>query len=768
MASSFTPQQIEDFLQEFFDVVGARQYVGARYIPIFGRAGEETIEWDNLAPYEPLTVVMHEGISYVSRRYVPDGISIYDTAYWAQTYRFNAQVEQYRQQVLAMQGEIDERIPYPDATIYPKYGTIGQVLSTLADGAVKWQDPVIPSQEQAEAIITEWLDQHPEATTTVEDNSITTAKLRNGAVTDEKLAQSGGVLERVDYLNDSFDALSDDILDSTANLFDDSMIATGGYYNANGVFVTDSTSTYSEQFVKVEPGQAYSFSSVNYLSALNINTYTGRKVNIERISPSSNTNVTFGNDVRYIRFSYYRHTIPSTFMVVQGTTLPSGFIPYLRYIKTDDTFTDEYLPANSAAVGKFANAIAHQTDNLFDASQIIDGYHYMANGTVTPQNGSQYSPQYIKVDPTKVYSFPATSLSRAQFVTYDTNKNVLARVTPDDNLGYSFGAGVSFVRLSYYLQGFPDDYMFVEGDTLPGSYVPYGWEIDGDTGIRRCRLQYSPYVVGQYTEKVDIYIPDGSGYVHFVLYHCVDNTVNANNWRLGDIYATDSNFEAIRRFTSPGEIEMAIKIRGRSDYMGGIAHGDEIMDGVQFLVDGRLVDITTLTEPVEFDVLRVFEATKLYDPNDGTTHVADHGREYAFTAAGLDIRQAVEWVTTQNIVEAYMGMLIGAQTYDGVTMTDHILTDDSFKNEAIDTSTSRTFYDGARYGALYGATSGIFESMELLEYPTGLAGGDRLEMRVTAGSNNKLYAIVVYDTTTGQDVAIGDIWRSHVRYAFEH
>ena len=57
--ANFTPQQIEEFLQEFFDVVGARQYVGARYVPIFGRAGSDTMEWDNTAPYEPLTVVMH-------------------------------------------------------------------------------------------------------------------------------------------------------------------------------------------------------------------------------------------------------------------------------------------------------------------------------------------------------------------------------------------------------------------------------------------------------------------------------------------------------------------------------------------------------------------------------------------------------------------------------------------------------------------------------------------------------------------------------------
>ena len=36
-----------------------RQYTGARYVPIFGRVGDESITWDNTKPYEPLTIVLH-------------------------------------------------------------------------------------------------------------------------------------------------------------------------------------------------------------------------------------------------------------------------------------------------------------------------------------------------------------------------------------------------------------------------------------------------------------------------------------------------------------------------------------------------------------------------------------------------------------------------------------------------------------------------------------------------------------------------------------
>ena len=172
-------------------MVGARQYIGARYVPIFGRAGEHTVEWDDGAPYEPLTVVMHQGVSYVSRRYVPQGIQITDTDYWVQTYRFNAQVEQYRQEVLGFADDIADRVPFPDPVTYPKYGTLGQVLTTLANGSTKWENPVVPSDEQAEEVITAWLDEHPEATTTVTDNSLELVKLSNTA----KLAIGNLVME---------------------------------------------------------------------------------------------------------------------------------------------------------------------------------------------------------------------------------------------------------------------------------------------------------------------------------------------------------------------------------------------------------------------------------------------------------------------------------------------------------------------------------------------------------------------------------------------
>lgn len=84
------------------------QYIGARYVPLFA----EPADWNNTRVYEPLTIVLHEGNSFTSRQFVPKGIDISNEEYWANTGNYNAQVEQYRKEVLSF----DTRITNADTT----------------------------------------------------------------------------------------------------------------------------------------------------------------------------------------------------------------------------------------------------------------------------------------------------------------------------------------------------------------------------------------------------------------------------------------------------------------------------------------------------------------------------------------------------------------------------------------------------------------------------------------------------------------------------
>ena len=82
-------------------------YIGARYVPIFGG------EWDKTKTYEPLVIVTNQGNSYTSVTFVPVGIDINNTTYWALTGNYNAQVEQYRQEV----AQVSERQDTTEAEV---------------------------------------------------------------------------------------------------------------------------------------------------------------------------------------------------------------------------------------------------------------------------------------------------------------------------------------------------------------------------------------------------------------------------------------------------------------------------------------------------------------------------------------------------------------------------------------------------------------------------------------------------------------------------
>ena len=82
--------------------MSVREYIGARYIPLFA----DPIEWGSTTAYEPLTVVKNQGNSYISRQYVPEGVALTNENYWILWADFNAQLEQYRREVQQVDGRI--------------------------------------------------------------------------------------------------------------------------------------------------------------------------------------------------------------------------------------------------------------------------------------------------------------------------------------------------------------------------------------------------------------------------------------------------------------------------------------------------------------------------------------------------------------------------------------------------------------------------------------------------------------------------------------
>lgn len=111
--------------------MAVRQYIGSRYVPVFAKP----IDWTNERTYESLTIVYHQGNSYTSKQAVPLGIDISDETYWALTGNYNAQIEQYRQEVQAFNGRISA-LEAPNSVTTEKLADSSVTTEKLADNSV--------------------------------------------------------------------------------------------------------------------------------------------------------------------------------------------------------------------------------------------------------------------------------------------------------------------------------------------------------------------------------------------------------------------------------------------------------------------------------------------------------------------------------------------------------------------------------------------------------------------------------------------------------
>lgn len=137
--------------------MSVREYIGARYVPLFA----DPIEWDNTQTYEPLTIVYYQGNSYTSRQAVPTGIAITNETYWALTGNYNAQIEAYRTEVQAF----NDRISANESDI--------ETINGSLDG---FSDSIDAIESNS------WV-----TTDRIADNAVTTPKIADGSITSQKL-----------------------------------------------------------------------------------------------------------------------------------------------------------------------------------------------------------------------------------------------------------------------------------------------------------------------------------------------------------------------------------------------------------------------------------------------------------------------------------------------------------------------------------------------------------------------------------------------------
>lgn len=101
-------------------------------------------DWTNTITYSPLSLVLYEGNSYAATQYVPKGIDIKNSKYWQEVGNYNAQVEQYRQDVFAF----DKRITTNTETISTEITNRTNADTQLQEQITSLQGQIASLQEQ--------------------------------------------------------------------------------------------------------------------------------------------------------------------------------------------------------------------------------------------------------------------------------------------------------------------------------------------------------------------------------------------------------------------------------------------------------------------------------------------------------------------------------------------------------------------------------------------------------------------------------------------
>jgi hypothetical protein len=133
---------------------------------------------------------------------------------------------------------------------------------------------------------------------------------------------------------------------------------------------------------------------------------------------------------------------------------------------------------------------------------------------------------------------------------------------------------------------------------------------------------------------------------------------NCDTWRLSVVYHYDDSLSVAKPLTRSGaEWEMALKISERPDFIGGYAHGDEVLQKVDLYIDGERREITSLSDMTPFDEL-IFDVSSIgYDPIDSATEALLHRKKIIVSSDKVKVEQKVKWLNDYALGNSYMAML---------------------------------------------------------------------------------------------------------------
>jgi hypothetical protein len=141
------------------------------------------------------------------------------------------------------------------------------------------------------------------------------------------------------------------------------------------------------------------------------------------------------------------------------------------------------------------------------------------------------------------------------------------------------------------------------------------------------------------------------------------SVISSDVWRWNEVYEVERtgeySFNTLRQICNPGENEMAIQQLGKSDLMGGTAHGDEELFTVTMLIDG---DVVPLGSTGNFRCRRVefLQGSDMYEVDTvpaKSNRVAKSYKRWVYQGGEVEIFNHIEWEDAITLSLTFMTML---------------------------------------------------------------------------------------------------------------
>ena len=257
-------------------------------------------------------------------------------------------------------------------------------------------------------------------------------------------------------------------------------------------------------------------------------------------------------------------------------------------------------------------------------------------------------------------------------------------------------------------------------------------------------------------EAIYLYLPTEGGYIQYSLIHSVVPAKQCDVWRMGPVFYCDTSMARQIRLTREGaEWEMALRLQDRPDFIGGVAHGDEIGTDLVCYVDDKVCRMDALCQPTPFATLTVCINSIGYDPAAPSEAVLRHSKRIVVNSAQIRVIQRVEWICDVILAQSYMAMMPPLKC-----VTDSYRTE---KGEYCSIP-ERSLRESGDFSALsLRGESGFVFSLQIPRYLTEQGKNTFLITDNGGNTYHKMYFVLAH----GGHASQGNVWETETVYRID-